>query len=139
MKKASSASINVDFEADPADPSQSLEERLGLRSDQLRELLEQELPVPREDLIARKDKTAEQPKEVDDPNKVFRLPDLVDFNKEAKDDNKQTARQQAIIDANKPRVDRGDSEEFMRLLQLNPFADADESLFLEEVSHSYLF
>ena len=32
------------------------------------------------------------------------------------------------------KIDRNNPEEYLRALQLNPFADADESMFKEEVS-----
>lgn len=34
-----------------------------------------------------------------------------------------------------PKVDRRNSDEYLRTLQLNPFADADETLFLDEVRY----
>ena len=54
---------------------QSIEEAFGLGDDQLRELMDQELPVPREDLITGKELAEEQV----DENKVFNLPDLTSF------------------------------------------------------------
>ena len=115
--------------------------------------MEQELPVPREDLITG-GKEAES--EEKDDNKVFRLPDLVKFGKTS-DDAMQASdrmggnerRERYITDEstkkkNKNRrdaesggeetqkIDRSNREEYMRVMQLNPFADADDSMFLDE-------
>lgn len=97
---------------------QSIEEAFGLGDDQLTELMEQELPVPREDLSTGREVAEE---EVDE-NKVFNLPDLSSFlddntgeRKEEKDKN------QEIKDLQK--IDRRNREEYERVLQLNPFAD----------------
>lgn len=117
----SSSSKNVD--TTNSDGSSSLEDLFGLGNDQLRELMEQELPVPREDVS-----TGKTVKESDaDKNKVFKLPDLSDFvgagttEKEVKSDLPK-----------EERIDRSNQEEYLRVLQLNPFADADESKFVEE-------
>ena len=113
------------------DGSKSLESMFGLGNDQLRELMEQELPVPREDLSTRKQVNAE----VVDKNKVFRLPDLEGFmaddavKKTPKGQREQAESMQA--DKSK-RVDRSNQEEYLRVMQLNPFADADDTMFLDE-------
>lgn len=97
--------------------------------------MEQDLPVPREDLFA-----SDEDKD-DDENKVFRLPDLGSFMKETTDrgvggDERRTRYTQ---DASKPivedvseKIDRSNREEYIRVMQLNPFADADESMFTDE-------
>lgn len=111
----------------------SVEERFGLGNDQLRDLLEQELPLPREDLVSRKEaKEAEA-------DKVFSLPELSEFLKDAESDRKtKKERKEAGNDDgdSRPRVSRKNEEAYLRLLQLNPFADADDSLFLDEVRNS---
>jgi len=86
--------------------------------------MEQELPVPREDLITGKVLSEEKR----DKNKVFKLPDLTDF---VKDDTKKASA--ASESDTTIRIDRSNEEEYLRVLQLNPFADADDSLFLDEV------
>ena len=96
----------------------SIEETFGLGDDQLKELTETELPVPREDLSTGK-QLAED--EVDE-NKVFNLPDLSSFledNSGKKREEKE--KQQEIKDSQK--IDRRNREEYDRVLQLNPFAD----------------
>ena len=109
------------------DGSSSLEDLFGLGNEQLRELMEQELPVPREDLITRK----QVDKEKLDKNKVFQLPDLAEFMEE--DATGADARDKAAADLQREKkVDRSNQEEYLRVLQLNPFADADESMFLDE-------
>lgn len=93
--------------------------------------MEQELPVPREDLITRKAVKNE------DKNKVFKLPDLDEYmrnvgsNEKKKDDASGT--ESTAKDENAIKVDRKNMDEYMRVMQLNPFADADESMFLDEV------
>jgi hypothetical protein len=104
----------------------SLEDMFGLGNDQLRELMEQELPVPREDLSTRK----EADQKAADKNKVFQLPDLEGFMKDV-GAKKENDRMDGAEDE-APRVDRSNQEEYLRVLQLNPFADADDSMFLEE-------
>lgn len=107
----------------------SLEDMFGLGNDQLRELMEQELPVPREDLITRKVIKEESR----DKNKVFKLPDLTEF---VKDESKESVEERTVREEaeNRKRVDRSNQQEYLRVLQLNPFADADDSLFLDEVN-----
>lgn len=106
-----------------SDGSSSLEDLFGLGNDQLRELMEQELPVPREDVS-----TGKTLKETEaDKNKVFKLPDLSDF-VGGGDSEKDVKEPKPVED----RVDRSNQEEYLRVLQLNPFADADESKFVEE-------
>jgi len=104
------------------DGSSSLEDLFGLGSNQLRELMEQELPVPREDLITRKEVADANV----DKNKVFKLPDLTEF---MDVDGSKTTKSP---ESEQQRVDRKDKEAYYRVLQLNPFADADDTMFLEE-------
>jgi hypothetical protein len=112
------------------DGSSSLEDLFGLGSNQLRELMEQELPVPREDLITRKEVADANV----DKNKVFKLPDLSEF---MDVDGSKTLKNAEL---EQQRVDRRDKEAYYRVLQLNPFADADDTMFLEEVrNHLALF
>jgi hypothetical protein len=106
------------------DGTSSLEDVFGLGDDQLKELMETELPVPREDLVSKKEV------QNTDENKVFRLPDLNEFLDNEKDD-KTKREEKAAVDA-APRIDRNNQEEYLRVMQLNPFADADESIFTEE-------
>lgn len=124
-------------EADAAvinqDGSSSLEDLFGLGNNQLRELMEQELPVPREDLITKKEVSDSNT----DKNKVFKLPDLSEFMDSA---TGTTGQQRKPVDAEMMRVDRSNREEYLRVLQLNPFADADDTMFLDEVRYVfYLF
>ena len=112
------------------DGSNSLEDLFGLGSNQLRELMEQELPVPREDLITKKEVTDSNT----DKNKVFKLPDLSEFMDSA---TGTTNQQRKPADAEQMRVDRSNREEYLRVLQLNPFADADDTMFLDEVRDWY--
>lgn len=118
-------------EADAAvlnqDGSSSLEDLFGLGNNQLRELMEQELPVPREDLITKKEVTDSNT----DKNKVFKLPDLSEFMDSAT--GSTTGQQRKPVDAEQMKVDRSNRDEYLRVLQLNPFADADDSMFLDEV------
>ena len=117
-------------EADAAvinqDGSSSLEDLFGLGSNQLRELMEQELPVPREDLITKKEVTDSN----SDKNKVFKLPDLSEFVDAA---TGSTGDKRKAGETDAVRVDRSNREEYLRVLQLNPFADADDTMFLDEV------
>lgn len=114
------------------DGTSSLEDLFGLGDDQLTELLETELPVPREDLITGQAVVEEEA----DKNKVFQLPDLNEFVNQGneKSNNKKSNRKQRKEEGKKVRIDRRNQEEYMRVMQLNPFADADESNFLDEVS-----
>jgi hypothetical protein len=108
------------------DGTTSLEDLFGLSPDQLVDLSEDELPVPREDLV-----TGRALQEEDgDANKVFQLPDLNEFMKENREQSSSRRRKE---DGNNVKIDRRNEEEYMRVMQLNPFADADESLFLDEV------
>ena len=111
----------------------SLEDRLGLGNEQLRELLEQELPVPRENLATRKEITE---KEADKQKALFALPDLNEFmkvpdknDKSKSEDSDNTNNMFNVIET---KIDRSNMEEYLRVINLNPFADADESMFLEE-------
>ena len=108
------------------DGSSSLEDLFGLGSNQLRELMEQELPVPREDLITKKEVTDSN----SDKNKVFKLPDLNEF----MDSATGTSGKKRVEDVETVRIDRSNRDEYLRVLQLNPFADADDTMFLDEVS-----
>lgn len=110
------------------DGSNNLEDMFGLGNEQLKELLEQELPVPREDLVTGK----EVKEENRDKNKVFRLPDLNEFIEEG-GESKQQREKRLEAEENKGRVDRKNQEDYLKVLQLNPFADADETMFQEEV------
>ena len=114
-------------EARNDDGSSNLEDLFGLGNDQLRELLEQELPVPREDLVTRKEISEEEL----DKNKVFSLPDLGDFMQKTggKRDSDRKAETKLL---KSEKVDRKNKEEYLRALELNPFADADNSIFLDE-------
>lgn len=126
-----SGKVNNDFTSQvQSDGSSSLEDLFGLGNEQLRELMEQELPVPREDLITGKAVKNE------DKNKVFKLPDLGEFMQDvvspkSDSNNKENTNDQITMDSSK--VDRQNRDEYLRVLQLNPFADADESMFLDEV------
>ena len=113
------------------DGTSSLEDLFGLGDEQLTELLETELPVPREDLITGQAVVEEEA----DKNKVFQLPDLNEFVNQGneKSSNKKSNRKQRKEEGKKVRIDRRNQEEYMRVMQLNPFADADESNFLDEV------
>lgn len=108
------------------DGSNNLEDLFGLGNDQLRELNEQILPVPREDLVTRKEV---KDTDVKDENKVFKLPDLTEFMQQT--GGKRDADKEVIIKTS-DKIDRKNQEEYIRVLQLNPFADADESMFLDE-------
>jgi len=111
------------------DGSSSLEDMFGLGNEQLRELMEQELPVPREDLSTRKQVSAEAV----DKNKVFRLPDLEGFMADnASNDKKIKSTVDGDSAEGTQRVDRSNQEEYLRVMQLNPFADADDAIFLDE-------
>jgi hypothetical protein len=109
------------------DGTASIEDMFGLGNDQLRELMETELPVPREDLITKK-KIEEEDQ---DQDKVFALPDLGEF---IDNSNKEKTPEEEAADAEKAaqRIDRSNQEEYMRVMQLNPFADADDTMFTEE-------
>lgn len=85
-----------------------------------------ELPVPREELITGK---VMKPEDENNDDKVFRLPDLSEFLTDKKEKDEKRANAAPVDD----RVDRRDSDEYLRLLKLNPFADADETLFVQEV------
>lgn len=102
-----------------------MEEMFGLGDNQLRELMETELPVPREDLITRK------AVEKVDKEKVFQLPDLNEFITESKANENE---EQEVIQ----KIDRRNYEQYSRAMQLNPFADSDESLFIQEVRLYFL-
>lgn len=105
----------------------SLEETFGLGDDQLRELMEQELPVPREDLVTGKELKEDKV----DKNKVLNLPDLSTFMTE-KTGSKMDQKLREEAEKPQKKVDRSNVEEYDRVLQLNPFADADDELFLAE-------
>lgn len=92
--------------------------------------MEQELPVPREDLVTRKAVRNE------DKNKVFKLPELDEFVRSAapsSGERESVSAAAARESEMAPKVDRSNSAEYLRVLQLNPFADADETMFLDEV------
>ena len=124
-----------------------MEDMFGLGNEQLRELLEQELPIPREDLITGyyyldhyyryhqftiiitlgKAIKAED----SDKNKVFKLLDLDEFIKETTGKNAEDAKSKKEMEDAK-RIDRSNPDEYLKVLQLNPFADADDTMFLDE-------
>jgi len=106
----------------------SLEDKFGLGNNQLKELLDQELPVPREDLITRKAVDSEKL----DTNKVFNLPELGEFVKDVAIKRGEESKTSSPDGNVARKVDRSNQEEYLRVLQLNPFADADETIFLEE-------
>jgi hypothetical protein len=110
------------------DGTSSIEDMFGLGNDQLRELMETELPVPREDLMTKK--TIEEKDQ--DKDKVFALPDLNEFISEGKKTKTAAQLQAEAEKAAMPRVDRSNQEEYLRVMQLNPFADADDTMFEEE-------
>ena len=145
-----------------SDGTSSLEDLFGLGDEMLGDLMDgiDELPVPREDLLT--GKTVEEEKAENKGNKVFQLPDLTDFIKDgssgssssekstlrekvasqsdsfkeritSNSGSKRNERRKRIEEINQNRVDRSDQEEYMRVMQLNPFADADDTLFREEV------
>ena len=83
--------------------------------------------MPREDLITGKE--VEEDKV--DKNKVFNLPDLSTFIQESTGEKGKIKDElKALKDAK--RIDRRNPEDYDRVLQLNPFADADDELFLDE-------
>ena len=83
----------------------------GLGNEQLRELMEQELPVPREDLVTLKEKKN------DDPDKVFALPDLSEFiDPKAEKDELRAARYSG---EDSVRIDRSNQEEYARVMQVS--------------------
>lgn len=97
-----------------------------------------ELPVPREDLVTGEALQEEQ----NDANKVLQLPDLGEFVKDNTAEpgrgasSNQASKRKRRLEENLAKVDRRNQEEYMRVMQLNPFADADESLFLDEVRNN---
>ena len=97
---------------------QSIEEAFGLGDEQLRELMGQELPVPREDLSTGKELNKEQV----DENKVFNLPDLSSFLDDKTDEKKKESDVERAAKESR-KIDRRNREEYDRILQLNPFAD----------------
>lgn len=142
-----------------SDGTSSLEDLFGLSDKMLGDLDIDELPVPREDLVT--GNTIEDDEKDQDDSKVFQLPDLTDFMKDGSSKDKESLRSKAasqsssfkeqitqgagskrserrkkIEEINKNRVDRSDQDEYMRVMQLNPFADADDTLFMEEVIYA---
>ena len=114
------------------DGTSSLEDVFGLGSNQLRELMEQELPVPREDLVTKR-VVKDQ-----DQNKVFKLPDLNEFmdttggDRDADNSGAAGGEGKTNRGEEPKRIDRRNQEEYLRVLQLNPYADADDTMFLDE-------
>lgn len=99
----------------------------GVSESQLRDLNAYELPVPRENLQTKKEVKKEE------SNKGFQLLDLKDFIQEVGTVDDQRKREKAAAEAaQRNKVDRRNAEEYSKLFQANPFADADESLFVEE-------
>jgi hypothetical protein len=142
-----------------SDGTSSLEDLFGLGDEMLGDLMEDinDFPVPREDLLT--GKTVQEEEEENKGNKVFQLPDLTDFMKDGSTKEKNSLREKVasqsdsfkeritsnsgskrndrrkrVEEINKNRVDRSNQEEYMRVMQLNPFADADDTLFMEEVN-----
>jgi hypothetical protein len=112
------------MEAISTTTEQSVEKMFGLGNEQLRELLEQDLPVPREDLVTKK-----ETKEVN-KDKIFNLPELTEFLKETE---KKPKSKGGVDSADQPkRISRKNSEEYLKALQLNPYADADDTMFTDE-------
>ena len=89
--------------------------------------MEQELPVPREDLITKKEVKNT------DANKVFRLPDLNEFVANVGKNPEKNEQEQKKVDDQVVKIDRSNREDYLRALELNPFADADDNMFLDEV------
>ena len=108
------------------DGTASLEDMFGLGNEQLRELMEQELPVPREDIVTKKETTQT------DADKVFSLPDLSEFIDPQQEKEELRAARSAYGDEEVVRINRNNQEEYARVMQLNPFADADDTMFIEE-------
>lgn len=109
------------------DGSSSLEDMFGLGDDQLRELNEQVLPLPREDLVTGKEVKQK------DKDKVFKLPDLAEFMQETGGTSVRDKAKRGISEVDEAdKIDRSDAAEYQRVLSLNPFADADETMFKEQ-------
>ena len=66
-----------------------------------------------------------------DKNKVFKLLDLDEFIKETTGKNAEDAKSKKEMEDAK-RIDRSNPDEYLKVLQLNPFADADDTMFLDE-------
>ena len=123
-----SSSSSVPQVLEGIDPGlESIEESFGLGSKQLRELMEQDLPVPREDLVTGKTMEASS----DEDDKVFNLPDLNEYLEEITTEE-AIQREKEREAAAQLKIDRSNREEYERVLELNPFADADESMFEDE-------
>lgn len=110
----------------------NLEEMFGLGADQLRELEDIELPVPREDLVTGKVVIQE------DKDKVFKLPDLAEYMEETggksiRDKDKRGMGQAEAMIADEDKIDRSNMDEYRRVLKFNPYADADDEMFAEQV------
>jgi hypothetical protein len=70
-----------------------------------------------------------------DKEKTFRLPELSEFLEDTFElENKRKIMEAAgeIKQENQPRIDRKNAEEYAKFLEMNPFADADESYFKQE-------
>lgn len=88
------------------DGLESIEASFGLSDTQLRELNDQELPVPREDLVT--GRTMEASSDKDD--KVFNLPDLNEYLDESKTDEaiERERERQRVLDT---KIDRSNMDE----------------------------
>lgn len=105
------------------------EKLIGLKDDQLRDLMELELPVPQEDKATGKVVEGE-----DTGSKVFRLPELRDFLQDTSSkDVKQEQPADLFVPLNSPKVNRRNFDEYQEFLRKNPYADSDERYFTEEV------
>jgi len=73
---------------------------------------------------------------VEDRNKVFKLPDLAEFMRDTggtgKSDRNREADRREISEDEGSKIDRKNTVEYARAMQLNPFADADDSMFINE-------
>eukprot|EP00599_Poterioochromonas_sp_BG-1_P016985 CAMPEP_0173166768 /NCGR_PEP_ID=MMETSP1105-20130129/22242_1 /TAXON_ID=2985 /ORGANISM="Ochromonas sp., Strain BG-1" /LENGTH=268 /DNA_ID=CAMNT_0014088137 /DNA_START=11 /DNA_END=813 /DNA_ORIENTATION=- len=104
------------------------EKLIGLKDDQLRDLMELELPVPQEDKATGKVVEGE-----DAGSKVFRLPELRDFLQDTSSkDVKQEQPADLFVPLNSPKVNRRNVDEYQEFLRKNPYADSDERYFAEE-------
>lgn len=124
-KSSPSNSVTSDIEAG----LDSLEKQLGFKDDQLRDLMELELPVPQEDKSTGKVMDGEEKE-----GKVFKLPELKEFLRESSNPLKETQSPlDMLIPANYTKIDRKNLQEYRRFLESNPYADSDERYFTKEV------
>lgn len=114
--------------------SDPIERQFGLKSEQLRELEEQPLPLPHE--VSSNEKSTD--------GKLFSLPELSEFvrdNKKGKLEKGKARRTKGGISNEQAvqKVNRKNQEEYTKVLQLSPFADADKDIFVEEVGMTITF